>query len=162
MIDILVYLFETYGYADACPEEPEQLTRKLSAAGFASEDIAEAIDWLRGLRLAARAEGVEQRADKQSMRILSEHEASRLDLASRGFLCFLEHTGVLDQRRRELVIERAMAMPETEVDLSSLKVIVLMVLWQERASVDSLILEELLSDECEEEDAYDRESITLH
>ena len=34
MFDILVYLFESYIHADACPES-DQLARKLSAAGFA-------------------------------------------------------------------------------------------------------------------------------
>ena len=33
MFDILVYLFESYIHADACPEG-ELLNRKLSAAGF--------------------------------------------------------------------------------------------------------------------------------
>ena len=36
MFDILVYLFESYIHADACPE-PDQLTRKLSAAGYGQE-----------------------------------------------------------------------------------------------------------------------------
>ena len=47
MIDILVYLFENY-LPDACPE-PEVLARKLSAAGFGSDDISEALSWLDGL-----------------------------------------------------------------------------------------------------------------
>ncbi|NSL56986.1 DUF494 family protein [Uliginosibacterium aquaticum] len=147
MIDILVYLFETYGYADACPEEPEQLTRKLTAVGFEEGDIAEAVEWLSGLRLVAS-----QAAPKPasgSMRIFTEAESARLDVASRGFMSFLESAGVLDMRRREMAIERAMALPETEIGLSQFKVIVLMVLWQERASVDALILDELLTDEVE-------------
>ena len=53
MFDILVYLFESYIHADACPE-PDQLTRKLSAAGFEQEEISEALEWLNGLRRVAR------------------------------------------------------------------------------------------------------------
>ena len=49
MFDILVYLFENYVHADACPE-PAQLARKLTAAGFEEEEISEALDWLSGLR----------------------------------------------------------------------------------------------------------------
>ena len=52
MFDILVYLFESYIHADACPE-PDQLTRKLSAAGFEQEEISEALEWLAGLRRVA-------------------------------------------------------------------------------------------------------------
>jgi len=33
MFDILLYLYDTYLYSDHFPE-PEQLSRKLSAAGF--------------------------------------------------------------------------------------------------------------------------------
>ena len=49
MFDILVYLFETYVHAGACPES-DQLARKLSAAGFEEEEISEALSWLDGLR----------------------------------------------------------------------------------------------------------------
>lgn len=161
MIDILVYLFETYGYADACPEEPEQLARKLSAAGFEEADIQEAIDWLTGLRLAGQATSQVQAA-RGSVRIFCDYELSRLDVAARGFLSFLETAGVLDERRRELVIERALAMPDPEVTLSQFKVIVLMVLWQERANVDPLILDELLTDESDEPATLWQEAVIIH
>ncbi len=161
MIDILVYLFETYGYADACPEEPEQLARKLSAAGFEEADIQEAIDWLTGLRLAGQATSQVQAASG-SVRIFCDYELSRLDLGSRGFLSFLETSGVLDERRRELVIERALAMPDAEVTVSQFKVIVLMVLWQERAAVDPLILDELLTDESDEPASLWQEAVIIH
>lgn len=161
MIDILVYLFETYGYADACPEEPEQLARKLAAAGFEETDIQEAIDWLAGLRLAGQASSQVQTANG-SMRIFCDYEMSRLNVEARGFLSFLETTGVLDERRRELVIERALALPDPEVNLSQFKVIVLMVLWQERANVDPLILDELLTDETDEPSVFWQEAVIIH
>mgnify|MGYP001770310173 CR=1 FL=1 len=53
MFDILVYLFESYIHADACPES-DQLARKLAAAGFEDEEISEALEWLAGLRRVAR------------------------------------------------------------------------------------------------------------
>ena len=59
MFDILVYLFENYVHADACPE-PAQLARKLTAAGFEEEEIAEALDWLSGLRQLSDGEGPAQ------------------------------------------------------------------------------------------------------
>ena len=48
MFEILVYLFENYAHVDACPA-PDQLARKLSAAGFEDEDISAALDWLSGI-----------------------------------------------------------------------------------------------------------------
>lgn len=162
MIDILVYLFETYGYADACPEEPEQLTRKLASAGFEEEDIAEAVEWLRGLRLAASQESPRPVAGSASMRFYTPAEMACLDVGCRGFISFLESSGVLDMRRREMAIERAMALSGGEVGLSQFKVIVLMVLWQERASVDALILDELLTDEVAEAEDLWQEAVSVH
>lgn len=167
MIDILVYLFETYGYADACPYEPEQLARKLSAAGFEEEDISDAIEWLTALRSSSNLEGTALEADKRSLRIFSDAEQARLDVRCRGFLLFLDGSRVLETRQRELIIERAMAIPDDELSLSKFKVIVLMVLWQDKANVDTLILDELLTDESddnEDGDAGDSwgEAVSVH
>jgi Smg protein len=71
-------------------------------------------------------------------------ELAKLSTDSRGFITFLESAGVLTAPLRELIIDRAMALPEDTVDLDKLKVIVLMVLWARRGDVDTLILEELL------------------
>lgn len=162
MIDILVYLFETYGYADACPNEPEQLARKLAAAGFEGSDIQDAIEWLGGLRLATGQASAPIVGGQGSIRVFTEFEISRLDVAARGFLAFLDAAGVADLRRRELIIERALALPDAEVSLSQFKVIVLMVLWQERASVEALILDELLTDEVVDSGEEWHEAISIH
>ena len=50
MFDVLVYLYENYWRPDACPDH-DQLTRKLSAVGFESDDIEEALIWLDGRRI---------------------------------------------------------------------------------------------------------------
>ncbi len=162
MIDILVYLFETYGYADACPEEPEQLSRKLAMAGFDEADIDEAVEWLRGLRLLASQESPREVTGSRSIRFYTEAEQARLDVGTRGFITFLESAGVLDMRRREMAIERAMALHDAEVTVSQFKVIVLMVLWQERASVDALLLDELLTDEVADPEDLWQEAISTH
>lgn len=161
MIDILVYLFETYGYADACPNEPELLARKLSAAGFEDADISNAIAWLEDLRSISTQDSLFVDADSRSVRIFGEDEMARLDERCRGFLLYLSGTGVLDARQRELIIERAMAIPDDELSLSKFKVIVLMVLWQDRASLDALVLEELLTDEVEEGDEWN-DVVSVH
>ena len=47
MFDVLVYLYENYWRPDACPDH-QQLQRKLSAVGFDSDEIQEALRWLDG------------------------------------------------------------------------------------------------------------------
>ena len=54
MFDVLVYLYENYWRPDACPDH-EQLTRKLSAVGFESDEIQEALNWLEGLALRTQS-----------------------------------------------------------------------------------------------------------
>lgn len=144
MFDILVYLFENYDQAEACPE-PRQLARKLSAAGFDDNDIRQALDWLSALGTISGPGALSISADSPSFRCYSTVEQSKLGPECRGFLQFLESAGVLDPVMREMILERAMALPSRAVPLSRLKVIVLMVLWNRNRSVDTLILEELLT-----------------
>lgn len=154
MFDILVYLFENYVHADACPE-PAQLARKLTAAGFEEEEITEALEWLSGLRQLSDGERPAQFSRAGSLRIYSDDEQIRLGVECRGFLLFLENAGILDSECREMIVERALALGETEIELENLKVIVLMVLWQQDRPINGLILDELLneSEEDEEEQA---------
>lgn len=144
MFDILVYLFENYFHTDACPD-PEQLALKLSAAGFEDEEISEALEWLDGLQQVGSDSRPGIAADNTSIRCYSDEESAKLDIECRGFLAFLENSGVLSPLTREMIIERAMALPGSGVSLSRMKIIVLMVLWNQHQAMDTLILEELLS-----------------
>lgn len=140
MFDVLVFLYETYWRPDACPDHA-QLTRKLAAMGFESDEIREALTWLDGLTAAADAYVGEQGA--QSLRVYSPAEQEHLGEASIGFLCFLESAGVLPPPMREMVIDRASAIPGGPIDLEDLKIIVLMVFWSRGEEPDALILDEL-------------------
>jgi Smg protein len=145
MFDILVYLFENYVHADACPE-PAQLARKLTAAGFDETEISEALEWLSGLRQSSDGVPPTRMAHPGSVRIFCEEEMLLLGVECRGFLLFLENAGILNAECRELVIERALALGDPEIELDNLKVIVLMVLWQQDRPLNGLILEELLNE----------------
>ena len=157
MIDILVYLFENY-LPDACPE-PEVLARKLSAAGFGSDDISAALSWLDGLA-GNQVERCGSPALAGSIRIYDEEEQERLPAACRGFIAFLELHDAIDAPLREAIIERALALPDAEISLDRLKVIVLAVIWRYRHEVDALILEELLAEDSDDEDSGGGEDIT--
>jgi Smg protein len=146
MFDILVYLFENYYQAQAYPDY-DTLERKLHAAGFENDDIQDALDWLNTLTRRPDDEGLPESLDtRTSFRGYSADESSKLTLESRGFIAFLESARILTPLLRELIIERAMALPSDAVGLDTLKVIVLMVLWTRRGNVDALILDELIPD----------------
>src|SRR5690606_2021521 len=61
-------------------------------------------------------------------------ELDKLDVECRGFLLFLEQHGILDAQQRELVLDRAMALDQDELDLDDLKGVVLMVLFNQPGS----------------------------
>ena len=140
MYEVLVYLYETYWRPDACPDH-DQLTRKLSAVGFETDEIADALTWLDGLAETAQTHAGEQSPD--SLRVYSSAEIDRLGEDSIGFVAFLESAGVLPPAMREMVIDRATAVGDSPVALEDLKVIVLMVFWSLGEEPDALILDEL-------------------
>ena len=143
MFDVLVYLYENYWRPDACPDHA-QLTRKLSAVGFESDEIQEALSWLDGLASAAEShDGIQ---GVNSLRVYTLAEQDHLGDESVGFISFLESAGVLRPPMREIVVDRAMAIPGGPVPLEDLKIIVLMVFWSLGEEPDALILDELFVD----------------
>jgi Smg protein len=140
MFDVLVYLYENYWRPDACPE-PKQLSRKLSAVGFETEEIQDALRWLDGL--ADSAESCTGSPVQDSVRIFAAQELEVLGEDSVGFISFLSAAGVLSSAMREMVIDRAMAVGGGPIDLEDLKIIVLMVFWSLGEEPDALVLDEL-------------------
>lgn len=140
MFDVLVYLYENYWRPDACPDH-QQLTLKLSAVGFESDEIREALTWLDGLNV--EAQGYRGQQTPQSVRLYTDAEHELLGHASIGFISFLESAGVLPPVMREMVIDRAAAAGQRPLDLEDLKIIILMVFWSLGEEPDALILDEL-------------------
>jgi Smg protein len=158
MFEVLVYVYENYWRGDACPELP-RLERKLSAVGFDADEIRDALNWLDGLNLAIRGMQCQVPSiplsspselgtlqSPHSMRVYSVAEQDHLGAACLGFICFLESAGVLPSPMREIVIDRAMAVPDEQVALDDLKIILLMVYWSFGEEPDALILDELCED----------------
>lgn len=157
MFEVLVYVYENYWQGDACPELP-LLGRKLTAAGFETEEIQAALIWLDGLNTAAQTTQIylpqtksKQSGDLQvqspdSMRAYSVAEQEQIGSKALGYVSFLESAGVLPAHMREMVIDRAMATPDSPVDLDDLKIIVLMVYWSFGQEPDALVLDELCDD----------------
>ena len=131
VLDVLLYLFQNYmSDADDSSSDRESIETELLEAGFPSAEINQAFEWLDGL--AARQETpVMVFNEERSFRIFTDQELARLDVQGRGFLLFLEQAGVLSSETRELVIDRVMALETDEIDLTQLKWIILMVLFNQ-------------------------------
>jgi Smg protein len=131
MFDVLMYLFENYYMDEELEMSPdrESLHTELVEAGFPSSEISQAFEWLEGLTVQPHP--VQAPQTENAIRIFSERECERLDAESRGFLLFLEQMGILQPDARERVIERAMALETEDFDISQLKWVVLMVLFNQ-------------------------------
>jgi Smg protein len=151
MFEVLVFVYENYWRGDACPEL-QQLGRKLTAHGFEPEEIQQALVWLDGLNFAAQhvqqdaAPASSSEQSRHSLRVYSVAEQDHLGAQCLGFICFLASAGVLPPALREIVLDRAMAVPGGPVSVDDLKIIVLMVYWSMGHEPDALVLDELCDD----------------
>jgi Smg protein len=142
MFEVLVYLFENYFEANIHPDQ-HTLAKELSAAGFEDADIHGAFDWFNTLEVMSQEEMQANIASSGMLRIYNDIETKKISSESLGFLMFLEQAGVLNPAQRELVIDRAMALPEA-ISLEETKWIVLMALWNQGKAGDYLFVEDAL------------------
>ena len=133
ILDVLLYLFEHYIANDAdLARDRDSLQNNLLQAGFSPAEIHKAFDWLEGL--AERRPGPAVPRADGPVRVFFGPELDKLDVECRGFLMFLEQQGILDANQRELVLDRAMALDQDEIDLDDIKWVVLMVLFNQPGS----------------------------
>ena len=144
MYEVLVYLFENCQQREVAYER-ERIAKKLSAAGFEHADISEALHWLAGIAPAPHAEPAALPDPSRCFRAYAPRELAKLDAECRGFLLTLEQSGILTPQNRELVLERSLAAAGASLTLEQLKLIVLMVLWNQQTPTSRLIAEDLFS-----------------
>jgi Smg protein len=142
MIDVLMYLYETYWRPDACPE-PRTLQRKLVAVGFEEREIEDAMDWLEGL---ARANHDAPSGDRGGLRVYTAAEQAALGIEGVNLLTALEAQGKINPRQRELIVDRVLASGQTPIDVEDLKVMLLIVFWCMDQDPDPLLLDDLFED----------------
>ncbi len=161
MYEVLVFVYEHYWGGGSCPDR-ERLGRRLHSAGFERGEIQQALSWLAGLDSAAQGIRVAAPADQApaepaagipawparpgSQRIYTPQEQAQLGAEGIACLLFLENAGALSAELREVVIDRALAAPESPLSLDDLKIIIMMVYWRFDADPDVLVLDELCDD----------------
>lgn len=144
MYDILVYVFENCQQYELSNEK-ERVAKKLSAAGFDDSDISEALTWLAGVARSPHRSLAPLPDSGAGFRAYAPKELARLDAECRGLLIYFEQSGILTPQMREHVIERALAATGEGLTIEQLKLIVLMVLWNQQMPSSRLVAEDLLS-----------------
>ena len=133
VLDVLMYLFDNHVDDDHAMEtDNESLRRELTQAGFDDLQVTSAFEWLEGLVVDKEVFRRECVVGTDTFRMFNAREMERLDADCRGFIMFLEQSGILDAADRELIVDRVMALPAEEIDLAQLKWIILMVLMNQR------------------------------
>jgi len=144
MYDILVYLFVNCQQHEVSNEQ-DRVAKKLSAAGFEESDISEALTWLAGVARGPHRSLAPLPDSGAAFRAYAPRELAKLDAECRGLLIYFEQSGILSPDTRETVIERALAATGEGLTIEQLKLVVLMVLWNQRTPSSRLVAEDLLS-----------------
>ena len=132
MMDILMYLFETYIHSEVeFKVDQKELSGELKRAGFNQNDINKALKWLEKLADLQNFDvnSYEDLNNSSSFRVYTDEERNRLNSNCLGFLLFLEQTSVLTPDVREMVLDRVMALEVESFSLDDLKWLILMVLF---------------------------------
>lgn len=143
MFDILLFLFESYFDAGSYPE-PDRLSAKLSAAGFEEDDIHQALSWLSGLRELSQAT-YPASINHSGLRCYTDFEAQRISDEGLRFIAFWEHNQIITPIEREMIIDRVIALGRDKLPLDKVKLIALMVLWNQHEELDPMLIEDLLT-----------------
>lgn len=143
MFDILMFLFESYFYAGSYPDS-DKLSLKLSAAGFEDEDIHRALDWLSGLKQLTQAD-YPAAINLSGPRCYADLETKRISVEALRFLAFWEHSKMITPVEREMILDRAVALGRDNLPLDKVKLIALLVLWNQHEDLDPMVVEDLLT-----------------
>jgi len=131
VLDVLMFLFENYFYdePESAPDR-DSLEESLHQAGFTNGEIDKAFHWLDGLAEQRHQPNLFPNTH-QPIRVYVDSELARLDTDCRDFLMYLENIGIVDGQRRELVLDRLLALETDEITLEDMKWVVLMVLFDQ-------------------------------
>ena len=142
VLTVLMYLFKNHMQENCTLDVGEKkLFLRLEELGFHRAVIDKAFRWLNNL-----LQGVHepmQLPTKDSFRVFSDHECELLDNDCRYFLITLEQQSILNPHTRELIINQAIELASEGIDVSLLKWVTLMVLFNQPDEKQALVSMEL-------------------
>ena len=148
VLDVLMYLFETYVDTEEEPEpDHNELRLELARAGFSDVEIDRALEWLDGLTEHQENFPLNPQTE-HGTRIYNSFELERLDASCRGYITYLEQIGILSPPQREILVDRLLALETPDIDVEQIKWVVLMVLFSQPgqevayARMEDLVFEE--------------------
>ena len=143
VLNVLMYLFQNH-MKESCELDGDAnfIITALEEAGFKSTVINEAIHWLE--TLITDDTKLLRSPQTTSTRVFTSEEKEFIDLESLGFILSLEQQGILTPETREIVINQTIALESELIDISLLKWVTLMVLFNQPNCENALACLEFL------------------
>lgn len=132
MFEVLAFLCDHYGHVDL-PPALDVLTPRLNALGYDQVQIDDANDWLNDLSVAADewySPASKLPPSTLSSRVYTVAEMAHLGTSGIGQLARWVHEGQLPSLLHEMVLDRAMATPDSPLLPAQLHLVVQMVCWR--------------------------------
>lgn len=143
VLNVLMYLFKHHMQQNCELDTVQtQLREQLEDLGFRRQAIHQAFTWLDNL--CQEDYHSIQQPKKSSIRVFTEYESNLLDVECRQLLISLEKQGVLNAHTRELVINRTLELEAEYIDISIIKWVALMVLFNQPDEKHALACMEFL------------------
>lgn len=146
VLDVLLYLFENFPLASV--GATGDVRADLDQAGFTPHEINGAFAWLRETQPRSRS-SIAPPA-RGTLRVYTDAEQHILSPECRGCIMRLEHAGVLTPTSRELVIDRLLALVDSDndaINVEQVKWVTLMVLSSAEDDVAEARMQALLNTE---------------
>ncbi len=150
-VDVLMFLFDNYlSLEEGMPTDEITLACELEEAGFETNNINKAFDWLGELADIKQADLAVVQFSSKAIRVYLPQEQLKLDVSCQGFLHQLENMGLINSASREMIIDRAMAIDCQTLSLTQFKRIVgLVMLNSPKQGELHAWIEDLIYDESE-------------
>lgn len=152
MFEVLVFIFENYIAHHALPDD-DVMTQELCAAGFNQKDIQGAVGWFQEMKSMLTQPPAIYSHQHSATRILTESELKKINIESISFVLFLQQANVINDVERDLIIDRAMALKQEQVNIEEMRWITMIALWNEGREKDYLFVEDAL---------FNPRGLTLH
>ena len=143
MFEVLVFMFENYFAHHEMPDH-DVMAQELTAAGFDSPDIAGAFDWFQKMQSMLTETEMFYPQQHRNFRQFNDAELKKISPESLNFVLFLQHADVINNVERDLIIDRAMALPVPEISIEEMRWITMIALWNEGREKDYLFVEDAL------------------
>lgn len=144
MFNLLIYMFENY-LSSKTQLDFNSITLELEAAGFDNTDIENAVNWFSQLKkMSDKVPLYTNQQLNNKLRVFTKHEKEKIASDGLGFILFLEQARILNSVEREIILDQAMMINQSRINIDEIRWIVMMTLWNNNRENDYLFVENTL------------------